>query len=185
MAADAFPYRKLPGVGYRRLVPAWAMILLFFVIGIFVLLLRGKRVELWLGPDHLLLVEWDGSREYYRRLYYRDIQAVVVRRTSEWMGVNILLGVLVLLFAFVATLVSAPVPLVLAGVCALILVVYLVGGPTCNCQLRTAVQTVDLLSLQRLRHARKALDLLRPKIEEAQGRITVEDLVARLQSPAA
>ena len=188
MAAEEVRYRKLPGIGYRRLVPSWALILLFFVIGIFVLLLRGKRAELWLGPDHLLLVEWDGSREYYRRLYYRDIQAVVVRRTSEWVAISVVLGALAIFFAaLAASLAPAPslyLPLVLAAVCALIMAVYLAGGPTCNCHLRTAVQTVDLVSLRRLRHARKMLDLLRPEIEEAQGRITVEDLAARLQNPA-
>ena len=189
MAAEEVRYHKLPGIGYRRLVPAWAMILLFFVIGIFVLLLRGKRVELWLGPDHLLLVEWDGSREYYRRLYYRDIQALVVRRTSEWVAIGVVLGVLVIIFgALAVTLAPDPslyLPLVLAGICTLILAAYLAGGPTCNCHMRTAVQTVELVSLQRLRQARKMLELLRPKVEEAQGRITVEELVTRLQSPAA
>ena len=63
----ANPYRRLPGTGYRRVAPGWVILLLFFVIGIFALLLRGRRVQLWLGDEHLLLVEWDGTREYYKR----------------------------------------------------------------------------------------------------------------------
>src|SRR5882724_2221817 len=34
--------------------------------------------SLWLGPDHLLVVEIAGITEKYRRFYFRDIQAVIV-----------------------------------------------------------------------------------------------------------
>lgn len=166
-------YERLPGTGYRKLVPGWAMILLFFVIGIFVLLLRGKRVQLWRGEDHLLVVDWDGYREYYKRINYRDIQSVVIHRTAEGMLVNVLLGAVVLLLVGLGVAfgdsVGLAILLVLAGVFGLILLGNVLQGATCQCQLRTAVQTEDLHSLSRVRTAQKALAQLRPLIVAAQG----------------
>lgn len=49
--------------------------------------------SLWLGKDHVLLVNNAFAVERYRRWYYRDIQAVVLRRTSFRMMWNIILGV--------------------------------------------------------------------------------------------
>ena len=148
--ADTSPqrYQRLPGTGYRQLVPVWAMILLFFIIGIFVLLLRGRRVQLWRGEDHLLIVDWDGYREHYKRINYRDIQSIVVRRTSEALIANIVLGVLVLLFVAlglgVGDTVGMVILFVLAGIFGLILLVNLLQGTSCKCQLRTAVLAEDL-----------------------------------------
>ena len=45
MANAAPPYRRLSGTGYHYLVPPWALVLLFFVMGIFVLLFRGRRTQ--------------------------------------------------------------------------------------------------------------------------------------------
>ena len=90
MANAAPPYRRLSGTGYHYLVPPWALVLLFFVMGIFVLLFRGRRTQLWLGPEHLLLVETDGYREYYKRFNYRDIQAFIIRKTPQGKAVNVL-----------------------------------------------------------------------------------------------
>ena len=41
---------------------------------------RGSSV--WLGPDHLLLVESLRFREEYKRFYLRDIQAIAVARRA-------------------------------------------------------------------------------------------------------
>lgn len=188
MADDNATYLKLPGVGYRRMVPAWVMVVLFFIIGIFVLLLRGRRVELWLGPDHLLVVEHDGAKEYYRRFHYRDIQAIVVRRTAEWVWLAVALGVALVSFGGLAVSL-APDPSMYfflggAVLFAILLVAQLTAGPTCVCQLRTAVQTVDLVSLTRLRHARKMLDQLKPRIEAAQGPLNAVELTAPPQGSA-
>src|SRR6266516_6913172 len=102
MASPSKPYRRLPGTGYRHVIPGWTIVLLFFVIGIFALLFRGRRLQLWQGEEHLLLVEWDGSREYYKRFNYRDIQAFTVQKTTEGKVVNgILIGV-VIMFAALA-----------------------------------------------------------------------------------
>jgi len=181
-------YERLPGTGYRQLVPGWAMVLLFFVIGIFVLLLRGRRVQLWQGADHLLVVDWDGYREYYKRINYRDIQSVVVRRTSEALIANLILGAVVLLFLVLGLViddnVGRTILLVIAGIFGLILLINLLQGPSCKCQLRTAVQAEELHSLGRLHNARKALELLRPLITTAQGPLTAAEIPQRLQEAA-
>ena len=58
---DAAPvYRKMPGTGG----------------GLF------HRSTLWLGPDHLLLVQSTPVSETYRRFYFRSIQNVTVRKTN-------------------------------------------------------------------------------------------------------
>jgi hypothetical protein len=186
--ADTEPkrYERLPGTGYRQLVPSWAMLLLFFVIGIFVLVLRGKRVQLWLGDDHLLILDWDGSREFYKRIRYQDIQTIVVHRTTEGKIVNALLGGIILLLIIfglvVGDTVGTIVLLVIAALFGLILLVNFISGPTCKCQLRTAVQTEELYSLTRLPNVRKALDRLRPRITAAQGPLTPEEIPQRLQA---
>jgi hypothetical protein len=181
------PYQRLPGTGYRRLVPTWAMLLLFFVIGIFILVLRGKRVQLWLGDDHLLIVDWDGAREYYKRIRYQDIQSIIVHRTTEGRVVNALLGGIILLFTIfgltAGDTVGTIILLVIAAVFGLILLANYVSGPTCKCQLRTAVQTEELYSLRRLPNARKALDRLRPLITAAQGTLTSEEMMTRMNEP--
>ena len=35
----------------------------------------------WLGRDHLLLVSRAGYTENYKRFYFRDIQAIIIRKT--------------------------------------------------------------------------------------------------------
>ena len=193
MATNTKPYRRLPGTGYRYVIPGWALVLLFFVIGIFVLLFRGRRVQLWEGNEHLLLVEWDGYREYYKRFDYRDIQAFIVRKTNESTIFNAILGAIVCVLAALAIGASEiglrVFLLVLAGVLGLILLVNALSGPSCRCSIRTAVQTDDLPSLNRLRRSRKVLARLRPLIAAAQGQLAPEEIPVRMreleQTPAA
>lgn len=194
-------YQKLPGTGYRRMVPAWALVALFFVIGIFVLLLRGRRVQLWEGREHLLLVEWTGYREYYRRFNYRDIQAFVMRQTRERVLWNIALAVPLVFCGFMLSVgitdsmqrgfAQGDVALFITfGTVSLMLIagmlVNIALGPTCTCEVQTAVQSYPLPSLGRLKRAQKVIARLRPRIEAEQGQLAPDELVRRLDSrPAA
>jgi hypothetical protein len=179
------PYQRLPGTGYRYVVPLWAMFLMFFVIGIFVLLFRGRRVQLWQGEEHLLLVEWDGTREYYKRFGYGDIQAFIVRKTSEGMILNVVLLAVIILISFwgisISDTIGRAVLLSIAGIFALVLLANFLSGPTCKCWVQTAVQVEDLTSLSRLPRARKVLTRLRPLITHVQGELSPEEVSARLQ----
>jgi hypothetical protein len=175
MATTKPTYRRLSGTGYKYIVPPWVLVMLFFVMGIFVLLFRGRRTQLWLGPEHLLLVESEGYREFYKRFDYRDIQAFIIRKTPEGKVTNALLGAIVAILISAAVAVGDPVGRgVLAGFGAffgLVLLFNAIGGPTCHCQLRTAVQAVDLPPFTRVRSAQKALAKIRERIELAQGRV--------------
>jgi hypothetical protein len=57
-------------------------------------------------------------------------------------------------------------------------------GPTSVCHLRTAVQTEELPSLNRVRRARKVLDRLRPFIAQAQGQLSPEEIASKMQDLA-
>src|SRR5438270_8932541 len=39
--------------------------------------------SLWLGKDHLLCIDSSGYTENYKRFYFRDIQALVIRKTER------------------------------------------------------------------------------------------------------
>jgi hypothetical protein len=148
------------------------------------------RSSLWLGKDHLLCIDTTGYTETYKRFYFRDIQAIVLRKTDRWKYWNLILGGITALFALIALtwgrseVVAAWFFGIVAGLFGLALVLNLAFGSTCVVFLRTAVQTEQLPSLSRLRRARKVLDRLRPLIAEAQGQLGPEEIGARIQELA-
>ncbi|MGQ9591846.1 MAG: hypothetical protein ACUVYA_16320 [Planctomycetota bacterium] len=153
-----------------------------------------RTTRLWLGKDHLLLVETTGYSERYKRFYYRDIRAINVARTNRgerWTAVYafLFIGFLVLALAatnatarrgrrepehvFAAIAFAIPSALFLAGA-----VANLILGPTAVCRLRTAVQTAELGPLNRVRRADKALRRIRPLIAAAQGELSPDEVQA-------
>jgi len=62
------------------------------------------------------------------------------------------------------------------------LIINLVRGPTCRCEIRTLVQT-ERLPLSRIRATRKFLERVRPLITSAQGQLTPEEVTARMSEP--
>ena len=160
-------YRKLPGKGLRSsgiISPTRAY------------------CSLWLGADHLLQIDsQSGYTEEYKRFYLRDIQAITLRKTSNWLVWISVLAALFLIFAAFALAVEdnvgSAVLWVIAGVFGLFLAIHLARGSTCECHLKTAVQTEQLPSLKRLRNARKALAIIRPLIEQTQGSFGAEELI--------
>lgn len=157
------------------------------------------RQRLWLGPDHVLLTTNQGFSESYKRFYFSDIQAVLLTQTRGGFIGNILLGFFAAdLFAFSlgGLLFEWPQPVVitcaaLGSLFALSLLANWLRGPTCRCDIRTAVQTERVYSLNRIRKAAKTVAILRGAIEAEQGALTpghVEEAAARpprLPSPAA
>ena len=150
MADAPVIYKKLPGVGSGALA----------------------RHRLWEGPDHLLVVTSWPSGEGYRRFFFRDIQAIVIRQTPRRMGVNIALFILALLTAgpFLifgendAWIAAA----VIGGFWLLFIIINTLLGPSCETRIQTAVQTESITSLVRLRIALKVLGRIQPHIVEAQ-----------------
>lgn len=167
MAEPAAKYIKLPGRGRRGSA-----------------LFSYARSRLWLGEDHLLNVDFTVASEEYRRFYFRDIEAFVIRRTGGRQGWNWFFGVMLALTAgpFLAAwnsqgeggfLIAALVSLALWGT---LILVNSLRGATCQTHIRTAVQLEQLPSLGRLPMARRVLERVQPLIVAAQGAATPEEL---------
>jgi hypothetical protein len=143
-----------------------------------------SRSSLWLGDDHLLSVDSAGYNEYYKRFYFRDIQAIMFYETRRGINWNIILGISVTVM-FILMMITKPAGppsswpgnnmggIIFFGslflICGLFLLVNLLSGPTCKAYIRTAVQTEELPSLSRVRRTKKVLATIRPLITAAQG----------------
>jgi len=143
------------------------------------------RQTLWIAPDHLLSLETRVESEKYRRFYFRDIEAFIVRRTARRQVWNWTFLILAVAGAapFLAVWQRNPDQtawLVTAvGVGAFWLGLVLgntLRGPTCAVHIRTAVQIEHLPSLGRMWTFEKVLARLKPLIEEAQASINTEAL---------
>jgi hypothetical protein len=149
------------------------------------------RSSLWLGKDHLLCVDSSWYSETYKRFYFQDIQGVTIRLTLRRQVWNWVLGVPTtlcvagwgydLLVSGSPSLASIITSVVMTLLFAVPLVINNLLGPTCACQLRTAVQTEELPSLCRLRKTRRILDRLRPLIAAAQGQLAPEEIPTRMR----
>jgi len=145
------------------------------------------RSSLWLGKDHLLRIDTTGYTENYKRFYFRDIQAIIMRKTDRGKILNLALVAVSAIFTLFAGLASSiEARWILGSISALFLlplILNVAAGATSVCHLRTAVQTEEL-PLTRLRKARQALTRLRPFIAQAQGQLAPEEISARLRPPA-
>ena len=137
------------------------------------------RSNLWLGKDHLLCVETEGYTESYKRFYFRDIQAITLRKNSRWLVLAVVTGLMTGFFGFIVL--AKWIFGIIGGICAIPFLVNFLYGPSCACQLRTAVQTEDLPSMSRVRRARRVITRIRPLIAEAQGQLSAEEIPLRLQ----
>jgi hypothetical protein len=164
-------YKRLPGRGMR-------------VEGNWFIAFSRSFCTLWLGEDHLLLLDRMGYTETYKRFYFKDIQAVMIRRTAKADVVNIALAVLALGFvgwALSVTNLAGRVTLwILGGVFALLALANFLRGPSCVAHIKTPVQIEQVPSWNRLRGARKGLDRIRPLLLEAQGAYFPDELKAEL-----
>ncbi len=144
-------------------------------------LLIRTRARLWAGKTHLLLVYNSGYSEEYRRFYYKDIQAITLSRTNRGRNMSIALAVAtaILLLLSLKILYLAFLP----AITLIFLIGNLIAGPTCATVLRTAVSSEELPSLGRLRNAVRAMDFLRPLIEEAQKDIAIDPASAMIPEP--
>jgi hypothetical protein len=161
MAKLPNPYRRLPGTGS----------------GVF------EHVRLYLAVDHLLQVSSSGFTEIYRRFYLRDIQAISLRESMHGKVWNGIWGFLAFLPAIVALQVGGAATVVwwgITGIFLLLLAINITRGPTCVCQVRTAVQTRPLPSLNRVRRASKVIAQLKPLIEAAQGTLPPDEFIRRI-----
>src|SRR6266699_79289 len=133
--------------------------------------------RLWLGADHLLLARTAFFSEEYKRFYFRDIQAVVTRRTERREILNVIFAFTMIVLGVLAFVTGSGWQaffLVMTGTFVLALLVNWLRGPTCVCHVRTAVQTEELSPLKRFRGARKVIERLKSNIEKDQGLLAPE-----------
>jgi hypothetical protein len=144
--------------------------------------LAGKgRYEgsLWLGGDHLLVIETSGFvfpfSESYRRIDFKNIQTVSVATTRKGVIVSVLLMALLALLAWgiLANYSDNRGVSIFWGVLAVpILIAVIVNwakGPTTICRLQTAVQILKLKPLNRLKTAQRFMADLAPFCNEHQA----------------
>jgi len=133
--------------------------------------------RVWLGSDHLLLARTAFFSEEYKRFYFRDIQAVVTRRTERREILGVIFAFAAIFFGVLSVFTDSgwrTFLFVMTGTVLFALLVNWLRGPTCVCHLRTAVQTEELSPLKRFRATRKVIERLKPKIQEAQGLLAPE-----------
>jgi hypothetical protein len=133
------------------------------------------RTTLWQGSDHILQVQSRGYSEAYRRFYFREIQALVLRPTTRSRNISLVLLTLALL-AFGAAMLGTPPGtifwLVLGTPFALALLAQAPGGPSCIVHVRTAIETSQLTALCRRRTAERSLAAIAELVEGVQGTAT-------------
>jgi hypothetical protein len=154
LPTNAPPYRRLPG-GFRGFI---------------------RKSQLWLGDDHILLVDSTRFSETYRRFYLRDVQSIIIRRTSGF--VVPYYWVLLAAACIVLLLISIrhfkewlfwPPMVVLAAVAVYLYVANVFRS--CTCHLITRVNSVQLRPLFRLGSAQRFLDQVYPMIAATQGEL--------------
>src|SRR5437667_8712345 len=96
--------------------------------------------RLYLGPDHLLQAASTGYSETYKRFYFGDIQAILIRKNAMWLFWMLfwLLPAVVLALAALAS--DGGMAIVLwsiTGGLLLGLMINILLGPTCVCHIRT------------------------------------------------
>ena len=129
------------------------------------------RSRLWLGSDHLLLVQSTAVSETYRRFYFRSIQNVMVRKTSLRTKRIIALTIFgaIAIGAGLMRSETAALGARIGGFFLFLALIDALLGPTCVCHIRTGVQFERIDSVRRLRIAARVLDRIRPLIMEAQS----------------
>jgi len=147
--------------------------------------------SLHLADDYLLAVNSGMFQESYRRFYYRDIQAVIVRRTGDATGMIVMMIVMLavsLLVLFNLDNETASTIMVVFVVGLFLNLLRLVAGlGSCVCYIQTPV-SIQRLSITNVRTARRLLSELAPRIEAVQGPSSQEDLrrlLAQSQTPPA
>ncbi len=170
MAKAPKEYTRLPGRGMRRDGLRSAV---------------GARAvySIWLGRDHALLVERNGYNEDYKRFYFTDIQAVIMRRTPFPTVFSLVMGGIALFFFLwalnVANLPGRVALWIFGGSFALLCLIDLLRGPPCVTHIQTAVQREQIPCWGRIRTARRGMARLRPRLQEAQGVLSPEELKER------
>jgi hypothetical protein len=127
------------------------------------------RTRVYQGPDHLLVVQSTGYTEEYKRIFYRDLQYVEVRGNQKRFWQAMISGTFVLLSALlIVLLMNLKGSTVAAQILGLLFLIWfavnLALGPTCDCFVRTSVQTLQIPAPRRMKKVPVLIGFLRAKI---------------------
>ena len=139
--------------------------------GLLMTVMPGLRTKLYLGTDHLLLVEQLILLERYKRFYFRDIQVITAAQSARWIVFGTIWGFLALvsaLFFMIHHPLAVGAGAFFTALFGFAFVHNLILGPTCVVRLRTAVQAYRLAPLERIRNFHQRIATIEPLIREAQ-----------------
>jgi hypothetical protein len=132
------------------------------------------RASAWLGPDHILLVQGSRVTETYKRVYFRDVQALLVTKRNRFVLQTQLLLIPPALLIAVLSLPTdwretGSLLAVLIGV-AVLLYLFIVGSfYSCRLYIATAVGNVQVASVFRVWQAQKFHAKLGPLVMASQS----------------
>ena len=139
--------------------------------GVLMSILPGLRTKLYLGTDHLLLIEQFILVERYKRFYFCDIKAITRANSARWVVFSVTWGVCALVSALIL-LFHHPVVVAIGSIFALLFgfafVQTIIQGPTCVVRLQTCAQSYRIAPLERVRIFRKGMETIEPLIRKAQ-----------------
>lgn len=139
------------------------------------------RDRLFMAKNHVMHVSRNrvSFTESYKRFYFEDIQAITLRPTATITAVNIFALLGVGLFGLGFLMSEGTQATVFAIITALILA-WLIGslrlGPSCACQIQTAVQVERLTALFRRKQSLIAIEKIARQASLAQGEFNAEHL---------
>jgi len=132
-----------------------------------------RKATLWLASDHILSIDSHRFTEEYKRYYFKDIQAIVVRQTTGSTAmskaIDLVVTIILVVLALAAWRLESRGAAIVGGLILIQFIIIKSLGPRCVCQLITAVSSDKLPSLNRLRTAEKALQIIGPLVQQAQA----------------
>jgi hypothetical protein len=129
--------------------------------------------QLWLAPDHILLLINSQFSEDYKRFALSDIQSIVVTELPQRVVPQVIMILAALAWMCLWFTIGIPFlrwAVLITGVLALLFpIVDIVRGRRCRCYLHTRVSKERLAPVARVKTARAFLAAVRPMIEAVQG----------------
>ena len=140
--------------------------------------------SIWLAVDHMLVCEDSLFIERYKRFYFKDIQALTVKKTDKSFIVDLVFFVLTMAsFWFLAH--AAKGWNIFWGIIAALfffnLVINIFKGQNCKVFVQTAVQEEELKGLDRVKKFEKFLKMIRPLIQSFQGEMDPQILETKYE----
>jgi hypothetical protein len=132
--------------------------------------------QLFLAPDHILLLINHRFSEEYKRFAFADIQSIVVTESPSRVILQVIMILAALTWMALSLTVHSPFgkwAFIVTGLLMLLWpIIDIARGPRCRCFLHTSVSRELLEPVSRISTAVAFLAAIRPRIEAAQGVLT-------------